>query len=625
MALKTLLPELRGDARARAPADRGGAAAARGCTTATWCRCTSSASTTAVYYVRIDCVDGADLAHAARARGRRPSRWRCTSPRRWRSALDYVHRAERRAGRPLGLVHRDVSPANVLVSRAGEVQAGRLRHRQGDRARGRDARQRAQGQVRVHVARSRWRASRSSAASDQFALGVTLIELLTGQPAVRRRDAVGDNGTRQQSPPPGPAHAAHRAARRNLEGARKEPCGPLRNRRPLPHRPRRNQPHPRARHLGPIATPAIPLSSPPPLAGSEHARYGEYGVMPSAVSPRHPVTPSPRHPVTPSPRHPVRNALYAVGGVPRGRGRRRAWAAWNRQRFRGLPGSVRARGYLSAHWGRSHSIDRPASTNSRGAANPIRARSRARYVPEMFVTWLGHAQLFLNAAGRTLLLDPWFFEPVFGGAWFRYPPPPYPDASTLPRPDFLLLSHIHPDHSGPETLERLLERLAPARDAVSLGRAQAAGSSGPASRRSVARSLGDQRDRSRAEDHLRAARSRLGSLVDRRRGRRRAPLPRQRQHALARGLPADRQAAGEDRRRVPPFAGASGYPTGFDGDRRRSRSGARRRRPRGLSASSTASRGSSRQRPLRSPRAGRCSSRPSCGRTSSTGRRRTRR
>lgn len=28
-------------------------------------------------------------------------------------------------------------------------------------------------------------------------------------------------------------------------------------------------------------------------------------------------------------------------------------------------------------------------------------------------------------------------------------------ASTLPRPNFLLLSHIHPDHSGPGTLAQL--------------------------------------------------------------------------------------------------------------------------------------------------------------------------
>ena len=73
----------------------------------------------------------------------------------------------------------------------------------------------------------------------------------------------------------------------------------------------------------------------------------------------------------------------------------------------------------------------------------------------MIVTWLGHAQLFINAAGKTLLLDPWFAEPVFGGAWFRYPPPPYPRASSLPPPSFLLLSHAHPDHSGPGTLAQL--------------------------------------------------------------------------------------------------------------------------------------------------------------------------
>ena len=73
----------------------------------------------------------------------------------------------------------------------------------------------------------------------------------------------------------------------------------------------------------------------------------------------------------------------------------------------------------------------------------------------VIVTWLGHASLYLNAAGQTLLLDPWFSEPVFGGAWFRYPPAPYPTASSLQAPTFLLLSHIHPDHSGPRTLAQL--------------------------------------------------------------------------------------------------------------------------------------------------------------------------
>jgi L-ascorbate metabolism protein UlaG (beta-lactamase superfamily) len=71
------------------------------------------------------------------------------------------------------------------------------------------------------------------------------------------------------------------------------------------------------------------------------------------------------------------------------------------------------------------------------------------------VTWLGHAALFVNVANRTLLIDPWFAEPVFAGAWFRYPPTPYPDPSTMPKPDFVCLSHTHDDHAGVETLRQL--------------------------------------------------------------------------------------------------------------------------------------------------------------------------
>lgn len=71
------------------------------------------------------------------------------------------------------------------------------------------------------------------------------------------------------------------------------------------------------------------------------------------------------------------------------------------------------------------------------------------------VTWLGHAALFLSVANRTLLLDPWFHEPVFAGAWFRYPPTPFPDSSTMPKPDFVCLSHTHADHSGLGTLQQL--------------------------------------------------------------------------------------------------------------------------------------------------------------------------
>lgn len=74
----------------------------------------------------------------------------------------------------------------------------------------------------------------------------------------------------------------------------------------------------------------------------------------------------------------------------------------------------------------------------------------------MNVLFLGHAQLFVRVRAHSILMDPWFAEPVFGHAWWRYPPPPYPTPDSLPaQPDLMLLSHIHPDHSGPGTLALL--------------------------------------------------------------------------------------------------------------------------------------------------------------------------
>ena len=77
-------------------------------------------------FLAMEYVDGRDLRQAlrlARASGELPSPdvvvallWRVLE------ALDYAHSAKDDAGQPLGIIHRDVSPSNVMLSRSGEVK-----------------------------------------------------------------------------------------------------------------------------------------------------------------------------------------------------------------------------------------------------------------------------------------------------------------------------------------------------------------------------------------------------------------------------------------------------------------------------------------------------------------------
>ena len=51
-----------------------------------------------------------------------PSPWRPTWPRAICAALEHAHRRRDAEGRALGIVHRDVSPQNVLLCFEGEVK-----------------------------------------------------------------------------------------------------------------------------------------------------------------------------------------------------------------------------------------------------------------------------------------------------------------------------------------------------------------------------------------------------------------------------------------------------------------------------------------------------------------------
>jgi len=79
-----------------------------------------------VVFLAMEYVDGRDLralSRLAAAYGPAPSvALRVHILARVLEALDYAHRATDEAGRPAGVIHRDVSPSNVMLSRAGEVK-----------------------------------------------------------------------------------------------------------------------------------------------------------------------------------------------------------------------------------------------------------------------------------------------------------------------------------------------------------------------------------------------------------------------------------------------------------------------------------------------------------------------
>ncbi len=72
----------------------------------------------------------------------------------------------------------------------------------------------------------------------------------------------------------------------------------------------------------------------------------------------------------------------------------------------------------------------------------------------MEVTYIGHACMMMRAGGKTILMDPWLTDPTYHGTWWHYPPLAI-GVDDLPKIDYLYISHEHPDHFDPPTLERL--------------------------------------------------------------------------------------------------------------------------------------------------------------------------
>jgi serine/threonine protein kinase len=139
------------------------------------------------YYLVMEPVEGIDMAYLLRRRIDKPSEQ--LSPafvaevgRQVCRGLDFAHTLTDADGTPLGIVHRDVTPPNIMVSWNGDVKIldfGLARAAQALRLHQSD-----DGMVRgkmSYLAPELLDGATADARSDLFSLGVVLHELLSGQ------------------------------------------------------------------------------------------------------------------------------------------------------------------------------------------------------------------------------------------------------------------------------------------------------------------------------------------------------------------------------------------------------------------------------------------------------------
>jgi len=143
-------------------------------------------------YIVMEYVEGFNLNQLLRALSRErlalPAEFALLIVREMLRALDYAHRLRDAEGQPLGLVHRDVSPSNILISFEGETKLcdfgiARALSAQDDE---RGAPEHIPAQARLvgksaYMAPEQARGDEIDARADVFVAGIVLWELCAGR------------------------------------------------------------------------------------------------------------------------------------------------------------------------------------------------------------------------------------------------------------------------------------------------------------------------------------------------------------------------------------------------------------------------------------------------------------
>jgi serine/threonine-protein kinase len=138
------------------------------------------------YYIALEFVDGMDTLGVLRAcahkRQRLPVRLAVHIGCEVLDALDYAHSVRGQDGHLLGIVHRDVSPSNVFISRRGDVKLGDF-----GIARALDQQRQSKTQAGTLKGKYGYMAPEQvigndlDGRADQFAVGIVLAEMLMGR------------------------------------------------------------------------------------------------------------------------------------------------------------------------------------------------------------------------------------------------------------------------------------------------------------------------------------------------------------------------------------------------------------------------------------------------------------